>query len=552
MKRSLILLSLLLQPLSAQEPPAQATEARLWLKVAPDQPALLKTGVSIGAVDAASWEPNDEVRKRTTDIRFPIRWWAWQEITVRFVPAHDGQVDLFLHGPWAPEKDGMMPRKEVLWDDLSAEGAALGNGGFEEGEASLPVGWTSPWGAYPDSAQWPFSNASARTGKRFASAWCKRPLMQTLTVKAGNPVVIRLHAKAATLPGFAAPKTLGNKTRAHRSLAGLKRGVNFGNGWEAPPPDYWGIRFTPQDVDQAADEGFDHLRIPVAWHFHLRDQNGTLTIDPRLLAELEPVLQRAMDRGLKVFLNWHHFHDFTSNPDAHLGRFTAGWDTIARHFKDWPSALFFELLNEPCDALTTEAANPIYQKVTRVIRRSNPDRLLVVSPGQWGMISELENLHLPEDDDHIAVTVHCYDPFHFTHQGAGWVGLTALKGVRYPGPPPSPIRLPDSLKDNPGARSFVERYNTEPAASNPSSAAGIRNLLETARAWSDHFGRPVHLGEFGAYQAGDDESRARYLRDVRQIAEERKIPWTLWEWKSGFGYWDAAAGKARFRKSLMD
>ena len=82
--------------------------------------------------------------------------------------------------------------------------------------------------------------------------------------------------------------------------------------------------------------------------------------------------------------------------------------------------------------------------------------------------------------------------------------------------------------------------------------AGIRRMLDTAHQWSRHFGRPIHLGEFGAHQAGDLESRARYLRDVRTLAEERGIPWTLWEWKAGFGYWDASTQQPIFRKSLMD
>ncbi len=552
MKRFLLSISVLVAPLHAQAPSAMATEARVWLKVAPEHPPLTRVVVSIGSSEPASWEADELARKRTTDIRFPIRWWSWQEAELRFTPAHDGEVDLYLHGPWSPEVDGVMPRKEVLWDDVSAEGTDMENGGFETSSDGVPTGWKSPWAAYPAADAWPFAQGGAKQGERMAASWCKRPLVRSLSVRSGREVVIRLHARAATPPGFVEPGRLSGKTAAHRALAPLKRGVNFGNGWEAPPPDYWGIRFTPEDVDHAADEGFDHLRIPVAWHFHLREQDGGPRIDPALLKDLEPVLRRAMDRGLRVFLNWHHFHDFTTDPQANLERFTSGWDAIARHFRDWPPGLFFELLNEPCDALSTEVANPIYQKTIRLIRRSNPQRLIVVSPGHWGIIGELGNLRLPDDDDNLAVTVHCYEPFHFTHQGAGWVGLQSLKGVHYPGPPPSPMKLPDDLLGHAGVRTFVDRYNAESSATNPSSAAAIRILFDEARAWSEHFGRPVHLGEFGAYQAADHASRARYLRDVRILAEERGIPWTLWEWKAGFGYWDAHAGRPRFRASLME
>lgn len=506
----------------------------------------------MGSADQAPWESDPQVRARQTDVQFPVSWWKWTKQTVRFTPVADGTVELWLHGPWSPEKDGVMPRKEVLWDDVQVDGAELKNGGFEEREGTGPAGWNSPWGEWPGESDWPLKGTEAFSGDKVAAAWCKRPLMQTMRVTAGKTVTLTLLAKAATVPGFEPPKRLAPPTPAHQALARIKRGVNLGNGWEAPPPNSWGVRFTTEDIDHIANEGFDHIRVPVAWHFHVREENGRQVIDPMFLAEIEPVLKRALDRRLHVMLNWHHFHDFTKDPDAHVERFTAVWGAIARHFQAWPPELFFELLNEPCDELTTARCNPAYQKTIRLIRETNPQRIIVVSPGHWGGIGELENLRLPDDDDRIVVTVHCYEPFHFTHQGAGWVGLQALKGVRYPGPPDNPLALPESLRENQSVRAFLDGYNQLPSDRNPSSPRTLREMLDTARDWSRYFGRPVHLGEFGAHQPGDPASRGRYLRDVRNLAEERGIPWTLWEWKAGFGYWNPQANRPNFRKELME
>ena len=45
-------------------------------------------------------------------------------------------------------------------------------------------------------------------------------------------------------------------------------------------------------------------------------------------------------------------------------------------------------------------------------------------------------LRLPDDDENLIVTVHNYDPFYFTHQGATWAGPdTKVTGIRFPGPP---------------------------------------------------------------------------------------------------------------------
>jgi endoglucanase len=538
--------------LSAQQPVTQASEARLWLKVPDGQSPLKEIQVSAGTATPAPWEKDPAVRERHTDILFPIRWWSWSGITVSFTPAQDGTVDLVLNGPWVAEKDGVTPREEILWDEITAEGTELRNGGFEETAETTPASWKSPWAPYIAATEWPLAGAEAKAGKTVAATTSKRPLSQPLEVKAGRKVTIRLHAKAALPPGITPPKRLGQDTPAHRALARLKRGVNLGNGWEAPPPNGWGVKFTTEDIDHIAAEGFDHIRVPVAWHFHLKPKDGGMEIDPAFLAEIEPVLRRALEKKLHVFLNWHHFHDFTNDPAANLDRFVAGWETIADHFKSWPPGLFFELLNEPCDALTTEVANPIYQKTISAIRKTNPSRILVVSPGNWGIVSELEKLRLPDSDDRLAVTIHCYEPFHFTHQGAGWVGLKDLRGITYPGPPQSPYQIPDSLKDNPGVRSFVDRYNSLPADQNPSSMRLVRDLFDTAAAWSREFGRPIYLGEFGSHNTGDIESRSRYLRDVRTLAEERGIPWSLWEWKANFGYWDPRTNQPRFRASLFE
>lgn len=548
---ALIALAASLAPLPAQQPVEPATEARVWLKVPAGQAPLPTVDVSSGEVESALWEPDLEARSRQTDIRFSIHWWKWTTQTIRFTPTQSGTVELWLHGPWAAEKEGLTPRREVLWDGLTAEGADLANGGFEERESAGPAGWKSPWAAWPATQEWPLAGTEAAEGAHVAATWSKRPVMQVLQLTAGKPVTLRLQARAATPPGFIPPKRLGTDTPAHRALSRFKRGVNLGNGWEAEPGT-WGQKIDVQDIDRIAAEGFDHIRVPVAWHFHVKEEHGRFTIDPAFLAELEPVLRRAIERNCRVMLNWHHFHDLTRDPAAHLARFTGVWHAIASHFQGWPPELCFELLNEPCDALDTATCNKVYRTTIDRIRSTHPDRLIVVSPGHWGIIPELEHLHLPDDDPNLAVTVHCYEPFHFTHQGAGWVGLQDLRNVVYPGPPREPIVLPASLRRNHAALAFIEDYNTQPPAKNPSSPRKLRELLDMARDWSAHFGRPVHLGEFGSHQTADIASRERYLRDVRTLAEQRGIPWTLWEWKAGFGYWDPQQQRARFRHCLME
>ena len=538
--------------LSAKETPRQTTEARLWLQVPAGQAPLRDIRVSSGSATPAPWEKDPAVRERQIDVIFPVSWWAWREFTISFKPVGDGTVDLALNGPWEEEKSGASFRKEVLWDELSAQGTTLANGGFESQSGGKPDAWNPVYRAYLTADAWPLAGSTPRQGKSLAATWQGRPLSQTLQVKAGRTVTLKLHAMAATLPGFVPPKRLGQDTPAHLAAAGIKRGVNLGNCWDAPPPYSWGIRYTPDDIGRIAAEGFDHIRVPVAWHHHLKQGKNGPEIDPALIADLEPVLRQALEKKLRILLDWHHFDELTTNPAAHRTRFVATWEAIARHFKSWPQELFLELLNEPRDALTTEAANPLYAETIAAIRRIDPQRILLVSPGKWGDIRELDKLRLPDADDRIIVTVHCYEPFYFTHQGAAWVQLGDLRGIVYPGPPATPFTVPHSFKDHSGVRSFTEGYNTLATASNPSSAKTLRDLLDLARDWSAHFGRPVHLGEFGSHDTADHASRARYARDVRTLAEARGIPWALWDWKATFGYWDSKTNRPLFRDALFD
>ncbi|MDB6079415.1 MAG: retaining beta-glycosidase [Akkermansiaceae bacterium] len=526
--------------------PSLASDARLHLRVADSAPPLKDVSIVAGQVFQANWEPTPERRERLTDITFPIHWWKWQEASVRFTPQADGQLELILNGTWAEERPGVLREQEVLWDDLTAEGTTITNGGFEEKEGSLPKNWESPWRPYPAATDWPITGGEPLSGTGFAVSWHGRPLIQKITVKAGQPVTLKLHARAVTIPGFVPPKRFGNDTPAHQAAAKMKRGVNLGNGWEAAPGT-WGLEYTVEDIDRIAAEGFDHIRVPVAWQYHL--ENGA--IKPALLAALEPVLHHALEKNLRVILNWQHLDPLYKDPAATKAEFFAGWEAVATHFKDWPDTLCFELINEPNASLDGAVMNDIYRDAIATIRKTNPNRIILADAPQWSSIGSLDRLTLPDGDDRIIVSVHNYDPFFFTHQGASWVQLDSLKGVTYPGPPPAPVAVPDALKDRADVVAWLDRYNRLPAAENPCSAAVINRWLDDAAAWQAYFGRPVHLGEFGADRFGDPQSRERYVRDVRSAAEARHIPWTLWDWKAGFAYWDSASNKPLLKEAIF-
>lgn len=545
--RFLALCLLLMPSLLAEEiVPHLASSARLFLRVPEGSPPLTGVRVSSGQALPGNFEPTPEKRERLSDLNFPIHWWRWTEVTVSFTPTYDGTVELDLNGPWGEERPGVLQDQEVLWDELSATGTTIENGGFEERKGAVPEGWASPWRPYPEDKAWPLAGAEAFKGKRCAASWHGRPLTQSLPVKAGVEVSLSLQVRAATPIDHVGLKHLSGDTPAHRTAAQLKRGVNLGNNWESPPGQ-WGIQYDTADLDQIAAEGFDHIRVPVAWQYRMKDGD----IDPAFVAEIEPMLRHALSKRLRVILNWQHFDDLCRDPEGKRVEFVKTWTAVAKHFKDWPPGLLFEVLNEPNTKLDGPMLASVFGETITAMRRTNPTRTILVSPSQWAASSALDRLVLPENDSNLLVSIHCYDPFEFTHQGANWVGLTDLKGVTYPGPPASPMSLPPSLREAPERKAWVDAYNTLPTAENPCSVKVIERALDDAVAWSKYFGRPIHLGEFGSHRVADPASRSRYSRDVRLTAEARHIPWALWDWKAGFGYWDPDKKQALLKDALF-
>jgi len=328
-----------------------------------------------------------------------------------------------------------------------------------------------------------------------------------------------------------------HRTPAFRAARNFQHGVNLGNYLEAPPGQHWGVSVTAEEFTAMKREGFDHVRVPVGWH-HYAGAAPDFTLAPEIFAKADFCVTNALANGLAVLINIHHFHELDQDPTNAAAEFLKIWEQIAAHYATFSDRLALELDNEPHDHATTELMNPLYARAIKVIRASNPHRTIFVEPGNWGSIAEINQLVLPPDDN-VIVSVHCYDPFNFTHQGANWTkGETQLTGIVFPGPPALPL-VPDphlNLKNY--QRHWIEQYNTLPTAQNPSSPRAFTDKLKFLAAWSAYYGRPVHLGEFGAYTKADTTSRVNFYAAFRRAAEAEKLGWCIWDWSAGFRYWD--------------
>jgi hypothetical protein len=62
--------------------------------------------------------------------------------------------------------------------------------------------------------------------------------------------------------------------------------------------------------------------------------------------------------------------------------------------------------------------------------------------------------------------------------------------------------------------------------------------FEKAQAWAGQHDRPILLGEFGAYDRGDIESRVRWTNSVARQAEKLGWSWAYWQFDGDFIVYD--------------
>ena len=134
------------------------------------------------------------------------------------------------------------------------------------------------------------------------------------------------------------------------------RGVNLGNALEAPKEGEWGMVLQEEYFRLIKEAGFDSVRIPIRWSTHA-GQTPPYTIEPAFFERVDWAVNLAIQNDLQVVINMHHYEEIFTDPAAHQERFLALWEQIAAHYKDYPTSLVFEILNEPHDKLTKSLWN---------------------------------------------------------------------------------------------------------------------------------------------------------------------------------------------------
>jgi endoglucanase len=101
---------------------------------------------------------------------------------------------------------------------------------------------------------------------------------------------------------------------------------------------------------------------------------------------------------------------------------------------------------------------------------------------------------------------------------------------------------------------WFDAYNKLPISENPGGPKKVFDFFDHAARYVKNTGRRVYLGEFGAIDIADAQSRENYVWLVRTEAERRGIGWAYWDDGGSFKAMNVQAGNWNegLRKALLD
>ncbi|MCL2218667.1 MAG: glycoside hydrolase family 5 protein [Chitinispirillia bacterium] len=251
-------------------------------------------------------------------------------------------------------------------------------------------------------------------------------------------------------------------------------GINLGNTFEAacdwddancwmadydtPELAWQSVPITRDIIKGYKAAGFNTVRVPVAWSHRMTGNalaagqtNGTYTIRPAVMDRVQEVVDWILEEEMYVILNIHWdggwWDKFPSDSAECMRKYQRIWTQVGERFKDYDDRLLFASLNEEGgwddvwyiwrngSDLTAKARaygilNAINQAFVDLIRSqggNNAGRHLQVQGYQTNIDRTADEMFkMPTDvSNRLAVSVHYYDPFAFTHisEPVDWGGI---------------------------------------------------------------------------------------------------------------------------------
>lgn len=272
----------------------------------------------------------------------------------------------------------------------------------------------------------------------------------------------------------------------------MRVGWNMGNTLEAIGGEtVWGGALTTQAlIDSVKKNGFNTVRLPVAWFSH--SDTITSMIDEAWMARVKEVVDYCINDDLYVIINMHWDLGWLenrvnqSNQSIIEDRLYKYWIQIADYFVDYDEHLLFAGMNEPNveDAAGMNILLSFHQIFIDAVRETggnNSSRCLIIQGPSTDIDKTnklMKTLPVDEIEDRLMVEVHYYTPYQFClmSEDASWGKVFYYWGKDY-----------HSNTDTQRNATWGEENELD----------RLFGLMKTK--FVDK-GIPVILGEFGAYK----------------------------------------------------
>ncbi|MCK5393725.1 MAG: cellulase family glycosylhydrolase [Candidatus Omnitrophica bacterium] len=170
------------------------------------------------------------------------------------------------------------------------------------------------------------------------------------------------------------------------------------------------------------------------------------------------------------------------------------WERIAERFKDEPSLIGYDVLNEPVlGEKNTDVLKGFYKKLIKHIRRVDKKHIIYLEGDIWAQrIEFLKDLI----DDKIAISIHYYQPLNYTFNLSPF--------YRFPG------KIDNTSWDKKRIYKSLEGYHE----------FSIKNKVD------------IFVGEFGLNWRGGFWGELSWLESVLQVFDEFGFSYTYWTYKA--------------------
>src|ERR1700735_2760164 len=159
-----------------------------------------------------------------------------------------------------------------------------------------------------------------------------------------------------------------------------------------------------EDIDFIKAAGFNTVRVPLHWGLFVKPETtvGEDQFEGPGWALLDRLVGWCREAGLRVILDLHAApggqtgvnHDdgvgfpLTFYVPRYRAQTVALWKAIAAHYRDEPTVLGYDLLNEPISPYSDEAylnprLEPLYREIVAAIRSVDANHVVLLAGGQW-------------------------------------------------------------------------------------------------------------------------------------------------------------------------